>query len=112
MNDAHSPIRLPLGFPCGHTAIAAAAPQNDEQFTACQIEFIRYLYGRSEFLRAHGRTMPRSDAFLSAIVTLIDVLVENDPAEAGHCTALLRTVLDAAFPDTNDASGLQSKRPS
>ena len=99
MNDLHTPIRLPLGFPFGHTAVAAAPPQDDEQFATCQIEFIRHLFGRSEFLHTHARVTPRSDAFLSAIVTLIDVLVENNPAEAEHCVTQLRTVLDAAFPD-------------
>jgi hypothetical protein len=96
MNDAHSPIRLPLGFPEEHTA--AALPQDDEQFIARQIEFIRYVFGRSEFLHAHARATPRSDAFLSAMVTLIDVLVENDPVEGEHCVAQLRNVLDAVFP--------------
>ncbi|WP_157659621.1 hypothetical protein [Burkholderia ubonensis] len=98
MSDALSPIRLPLGFPSKHAAVVAAPPQNDEQFTASEIEFIRHLFGRSQFLRAHARATPLSDSFLAAIVTLIDVLVENEPTEAEHCAAQLRKILDAVLP--------------
>ena len=107
MQDAHSSIRLPLGFSSEQASVAAAAPQDDQQFAACQIEFIQHLFGRSQFLQAHARITPLSDTFLSAFVTLIDVLVANDPAEAEHCVMQLRQILDATFP----ASSNRSKGP-
>jgi hypothetical protein len=99
MHDARPLIRLPLGFPSEQTTVVADLPHDDEQFAVRQIEFIRHVVGRSEFLRAHDQTTPLSDAFLSAIVTLLDVLVENSPDEAERCVTQLRQILDTTFPN-------------
>lgn len=101
MNDAQQSqiIRLPLGFPSDQSAVTAEGPQNDEQFARHQLEFIRQLFGRSEYLRMHGGTTHVSDAFLSMFITLLDVLIANAPSEAQQCATQLRRVLDVVLPD-------------
>ena len=100
MNDAHQShiIRLPLGFPSDLPSVVAEGPQDDEQFAHRQVEFIRQLFGRSEYLRAHGATTPVSDAYVSAFIALFDVLIVNAPSETQQCATQLRRVLDLVVP--------------
>ncbi|WP_206955919.1 hypothetical protein [Trinickia acidisoli] len=99
MTDAQRHIRLPISFLPNQSSVVAAPPQDDEQFAVRQVEFIQQLFGRGEYLRTRSRGTPVSDAFLSAFITLLDVLAENTSAdEANQCVRQLRHVLGVAFP--------------
>lgn len=98
MSDSDNYIRLPAHLLSDPATIVASGMHDDEQFAAHQVEFFRHLFARCAYLRAQSRETPSADAFLSAFVSLIDLLVANAPKEAEHCLEQLQQVLALTFP--------------
>lgn len=97
MNAPTSYIRLPSAL-SDAPLLVLPPPLDDDEFAAHQVEFIQRVFGYCEFLRAHSRETPVSDAFLAAFVNLFDVMNINAPEDARRCAAQLRDILRVVFP--------------
>jgi len=97
MNAPTSYIRLPSAL--SDAPLVVLPPSiDDDEFAAHQVEFIRRVFGYCEFLRAHSRETPVSDAFLAAFVNLFEVVNTNAPEDARRCAAQLQEILRVVFP--------------
>lgn len=106
MTSFRTHIQIPVG-PLGEAPLPALSePVSDAEFLLRQRDFIQQVYGHSNFLQAHARAMPTSDAFLGVLVNLIDVLDANAPDEARHCIEQLVRVLMTVSPQLLDGQAL------
>jgi hypothetical protein len=97
MNAPTSYIRLPSAL--SDAPLLVLPPSlDDDEFAAHQVEFIQRVFGYCEFLRAHSRETPVSDAFLAAFVNLFEVMHTNAPEDAHRCAAQLQEILRVVFP--------------
>lgn len=104
LTDSISYVVLPHSLASTQGVLVPSGPIDDNQFAARELEFVRHLFGYSEYLRECSREMPVSDAFLPVIVMLLEILELNAPLEASHCVGQLKQILEVAFseapPDT------------
>ncbi|OXC76077.1 hypothetical protein BSU04_23710 [Caballeronia sordidicola] len=97
MNAPTSYIRLPSAL--SDAPLVVLPPSlDDDEFAAHQVEFIRRVFGYCEFLRAHSRETPVSDAFLAAFVNLFEAMNTNAPEDARRCAKQLQEILRVVFP--------------
>ncbi|WP_181969733.1 hypothetical protein [Paraburkholderia sp. DHOC27] len=73
----------------------------DEEFAAHQIEFLRRVFAHSAYLREQSRPTPVSDAFLAAVVGLMEALDINAPDDAQRCALQLQRIFKSVFPGSN-----------
>ncbi|MGF6768060.1 hypothetical protein P3T18_000530 [Paraburkholderia sp. GAS199] len=99
MTDSISYVRLPHTLAARQTLIVPSEPLDDSQFAAHELEFVRKLFGYSEFLRKCARETPVSDAFLPVLVMLLEVIDLNAPHEARRCVSQLKQILEVTFPE-------------
>jgi len=112
MNAPTSYIRLPSALSAA--ALVVLPPSlDDDEFAAHQVEFIQRVFGYCEFLRAHSRETPVSDAFLAAFVNLFEVMNTNAPEDAHRCAAQLQQILHVVFPglDSNGRPPVEPPQP-
>lgn len=98
MTSFHTHIRLPIGPLGGSPLLLLAEPVSDADFVLRQRDFIQQVFGHCTYLRNCARTTPVSDAFLSVLVNLIDVLDANAPDDACRCVQQLVKVLQTVSP--------------
>jgi hypothetical protein len=97
MNAPTLYICLPSALSAAPLAVLPPLPDDDE-FATHQVAFIRHVFGYCEFLRAHSRETPVSDAFLAVFVNLFEVVNTNAPEDARRCASQLREILRVVFP--------------
>ena len=98
MTSFHTHIRLPIGPLGGAPLPTLAEPVSEADFVLRQRDFIQQVFGHCTYLRNSARTTPVSDAFLSVLVNLIDVLDANAPDDACRCVQQLVRVLQTVSP--------------
>ncbi|GAB7533922.1 hypothetical protein [Burkholderia sp. 3C] len=104
MTDPLSHFRLPASL--SPQAVAAVpAPITDDEFSASQVDFIRSIFAYAEYLREHGRPTPLSDAFLGALVGLLEVVDTNSHEDAVRCTSQFREIVTRLMPDATTDAG-------
>ncbi|WEY39790.1 hypothetical protein [Paraburkholderia sp. SUR17] len=94
MTNPHT-IRLPGALRDGRETVDVAAPLDDEQFASRQVAFLQAVYGYADYLRSCARPMPVADAFLCAIVNLLEGIALNDTSESAVCREQLVRVMAA-----------------
>ena len=92
-------VTLPHTLVARQAVAIPAGPLDEGQFAAHELEFVRCLFGYSEYLRTGSRETPVSDAFLSVLVMLLETIDLNAPLEARRCAAQLKQIVDVMFPD-------------
>jgi hypothetical protein len=97
VNDSASYVRLPHTLSTNELLTVPTEPLHDDQFAACEREFVRHLFGYSEYLRQRACETPVSDAFLSVFVMLLEVLNLNAPPEARRCVSQLKQILQVTL---------------
>lgn len=99
MTDSISYVALPHTLAAKQAVTIPSGPIDDAQFAAHELEFVRHLFGYSDFLRNCSRETPVSDAFLPVLVMLLEIIDLNAPLEARRCVGHLKQILEITFPD-------------
>ncbi|WP_157977907.1 hypothetical protein [Paraburkholderia kururiensis] len=104
MNNPHT-IRLPGALRNGRETVAVAGRLDDEQFASCQVAFLQAVFGHADYLRSRARPTPVADAFLSAMVNLLEGIALNDTSESTVCREQLVRIIAALSAQTASRGG-------
>lgn len=99
MTHPHT-IRLPGALHDGRETVAVAGPLDDEAFASRQVEFLQAVFGHADYLRSRARPTPVADAFLCAIVNLLEGIALNDTNASTVCREQLVRVIAALSPQS------------
>ena len=109
MNRARAYIRLPFSLLSATPSIIASTPQDEDELSARQLEFIQHLFGYCAYIQEHGDSLQMSDVFVRVLTNLINTLHENMPAETIQCVMELQKFIRAGFYDLNENSRTQQR---
>ncbi|RFU45953.1 hypothetical protein [Paraburkholderia sp. DHOC27] len=90
-------VRLPAALTLHGPEVEVREALSSEQFDARQVEFIQAVFGYSALLAESARKTPTADAFLAAVVNLLETLHTNAPDEASVCALRLQQIIGAIF---------------